>query len=231
MNQFDTIPMTDENIIIKARHVVSGELVARKLVVNKDIKLDDLEYKLRERFNVSYDRRIELYYIDDDNDHIIITFEDELALALESSKLPVFGLTVKPKTVEKVCTYPHIIKGKFGELVEVLIESRWLTITNATREDTIAWGTDIFTDDSDIIKVDLTDTPPQHDLVVTVRYLPGCLKYNGSSRQGITTLSYGPYELSYMIEDIKAIPITNEKSVRHHHHTYDDQRYDTVVYE
>ncbi|KAF0462687.1 Rxt3-domain-containing protein [Gigaspora margarita] len=192
MNQFDTIPMTDENIIIKARHVVSGELVARKLVVNKDIKLDDLEYKLRERFN----------------------------------------------TVEKVCTYPHIIKGKFGELVEVLIESRWLTITNATREDTIAWGTDIFTDDSDIIKaithsekVDLTDTPPQHDLVVTVRYLPGCLKYNGTSRQGITTLSYGPYELSYMIEDIKAIPITNEKSVRHHHHTYDDQRYDTVVYE
>ncbi|CAG8772069.1 10620_t:CDS:2 [Gigaspora rosea] len=221
--------MTDENIIIKARHVVSGELVARKLVVKRDIKLDDLEYKLRERFNVSYDRRIELYYIDDDNDHIIITFEDELALALESSKLPVFGLTVKPKVVEKVCTYPHIIKGKFGELVEVLIESRWLTITNATREDTIAWGTDIFTDDSDLIKVDLTDTPPQHDLVVTVRYLPGCLKYNGSSRQGITTLSYGPYETSYIVEDIKAIPITNEKSARHH--TYDDQRYDTVVYE
>ncbi|CAG8821167.1 6635_t:CDS:2, partial [Racocetra fulgida] len=63
------------------------------------------------------------------------------------------------------CTYPHVVKGKIGEIVEILIESRWLTIINATREDTIAWGTDIFTDDSDVVKVDLTDTPPQHDLV------------------------------------------------------------------
>ncbi|CAG8473956.1 9704_t:CDS:2 [Cetraspora pellucida] len=221
--------MGDENVIIKARHVVSGELVARKLVVSKDIRLDDLEYKLRERFNVSYDRRIELYYIDDDNDQIIITYEDELALALGSSRIPVFGLYVKPKSVDKVCTYPHVVKGKIGETVEILIESRWLTIINATREDTIAWGTDIFTDDSDVVKavthsekVDLTDTPPQHDLIVTIRFLPGCLKYAGSTRQGITTMSYGPYELSYIVDDVKTIPTSSEKS---------QQRYDTMLYD
>ncbi|CAG8665517.1 6478_t:CDS:2 [Dentiscutata erythropus] len=234
MNQIDTIPMTDENVIIKAKYVVYGESIARKLVVSKDIKLEELEYKLRERFNVNYDRGVEIYYIDDDNDHIIITFEDELALALESSKLPVFGLTIKPKNFDKVCTYPRLVKGKIGELIEVLIESRWLTTSNATREDTIAWGTDIFTDDSDILKavthsekVDLTDIPPRHDLIVTIRFLPGCLKYSGSARQGINTLSYGPHESSYIIEEVRIIPISNEKS---EHHRYYDQHYDTASY-
>ncbi|CAG8546375.1 7864_t:CDS:2, partial [Diversispora eburnea] len=210
----------EETIIIKARCNVDEGQVARKIVIDKNIKLEELEYKLRERFDVSYDKRVELYYLDE-QDHIAVTFEDELALAMESSKVPIFELVVKQKAIDGFYTYPKVSKGKPGDVFEVLVESQWLTITNATRDDTKAWGTFIYTDDSDVVKalahtekVELTDIPPEYNVIATVRFLPGCLKYYGSSCQGITTMSFGPYISSFIIEEVRVIaaPSYNEKS-------------------
>ncbi|CAG8633838.1 14340_t:CDS:2, partial [Dentiscutata heterogama] len=116
-------------------------------------------------------------------------------------------------SLDNVLTYPNISKGKDGDVIKVLIESRWLTITNAAGKN--AWGTDIYTSDSDLVKavahsekIKITDKPPQHNIIVTIRFLPGQLSYNGSTRQGIITNNYGSWGLSYPIEDVKTIPLT-----------------------
>ncbi|RIA93863.1 hypothetical protein C1645_818834, partial [Glomus cerebriforme] len=82
--------MKGETVTIKARYTNYGETTARKISISKNIRLEELEYKLRERFDLSYDKKIDLYYIDEDNDRVIISFEDELASAMESSKTPIF---------------------------------------------------------------------------------------------------------------------------------------------
>ncbi|GBC00738.1 hypothetical protein RclHR1_03960012 [Rhizophagus clarus] len=205
-------------MIIKARHTSHGETAARRINVDRQIKLDELEYKMRERFDISYEKGIELFYLDEDNDRVIVSFEDELALALESSKIPIFEIVVKPKVVDSECTYPQVPKGKPGDCVEVLVESQYLTLANAMREDTKAWGTYTYTNDSDIIKVlahsekiDLPDDPPPYNVIVTLRLLPGNLRYIGTTTRGVTTLSYGPYDLSYILENVRTVPI-NEKT-------------------
>ena len=51
-----------------------------------------------------------------------------------------------------MCLYPETAKGQPGEAVEVWVAAQYLTIANATREDTKAWGTFVYTDDSDVLK-------------------------------------------------------------------------------
>ncbi|CAB4405149.1 unnamed protein product [Rhizophagus irregularis] len=207
-----------EFMIIKARHTSHGETKARKIYADKNIKLEELEYKIRERFDISYEKGIEIFYLDEENDRVIVSFEDELMLALRNSKIPVFEIIVKPKTVDNECIYPQVPKGKPGDCVEVLVESQYLTLPNAMRDDTKAWGTYSYTNDSDIVKVlahsekvDLPDDPPPYNVIATLRLLPGNLKYIGTTIHGITTLNYGPYDLSYIIESIRLVPIS-EKS-------------------
>jgi hypothetical protein len=57
---------------------------------------------MRERFDISYEKGIELFYLDEDNDRVIVSFEDELTLVLESSKIPVFEIVVKPRVKIKI---------------------------------------------------------------------------------------------------------------------------------
>ena len=115
-------------------------------------------------------------------------------------------------------TYPQIHKGKPGDCVEVLVESEYLTMGNATRSDTKAWGTYIYTDDSDIVrvlghtgKVALPDTPPDYNVIATLRYTTGNLKYLGSVSNGVTTMDYGPYEISYYLESVRVVPAARGK--------------------
>ncbi|CAG8456767.1 850_t:CDS:2, partial [Scutellospora calospora] len=206
-----------ENMIIKARYKLYGKQISRKINIRKNISLEELEQKLRERFDITYDKRIELYSPDEDNDLIVISFEDELALILASQKFPIFELIVKPKVVDNFYIYPNVIKSKPGETAEIFIKSKWLTTASIMRQDTKVWGTGIYTDDSDIIKVlvhlgklDLTEQPPQYNLIVVLRYLPGCLKYVGSTNEGVTSEDFGPYVTSYMIDSFRFVPSTKE---------------------
>ncbi|CAG8597946.1 13530_t:CDS:2 [Acaulospora colombiana] len=206
--------MKGEVTTIKVRYNSGGTRIARRITISKYIKLEELEYKIRERFDVSLDKRIEIYYLDDEGDHIAITFEEELALALESPNALTLELVVKPKIIDAFYTYPKVSKGSPGDITEVLVEDQWLTIPSATRNDTKAWGTHIYTGDSDLVKalvhtekIELTDLPPRYNVIATLRFLPGCIKYIGSTSQGITTLNYGPYDLSYVIEDVRTVPL------------------------
>ncbi|CAG8640774.1 1668_t:CDS:2 [Dentiscutata heterogama] len=202
-------------MIIKIRYKRDGKQVARKIDIRKNISLEELEQKLRERFDISYDKRVELHFLDEENDRIVISFEDELALILASQKAPIFELTVKTKVVDNFYNYPKVAKSKPGETAEVLIQSKWLTTASIIRRDTKVWGTWIFTDDSDIVKalvhlgkIELTEQPPQYNLIVSLRYLPGCLKYLGSINEGVSSEDFGPHDASYIIESFRTVALT-----------------------
>ncbi|CAG8556679.1 15343_t:CDS:2 [Funneliformis mosseae] len=210
-NVVRTIAMdgTEETMIIKVRYTNLREVFSRNIVINKNIKLKELEAKIRERFDVGYDENVEIYYIDDDKDRIAISFEEELALAMENGKIQTLEIVTKPKTVDDICVYPDVPKGKEGECLEVLIESEYLTIANATNSDTKAWGTYIYTNDSDVVKtlvhsekIKLPATAPPYNVIATLRFLPGCIKYTGSASQGVNSLNFGPYETSYIINGL-----------------------------
>lgn len=64
------------------------------------------------------------------------------------------------------------------------------------------WGTDIYTDDTAIATaaVHAGILPTGHRGVVRVTILPGQSSYEGSTRNGVTSLPYGPWEGSYRIE-------------------------------
>ncbi|CAG8495761.1 2090_t:CDS:2 [Dentiscutata erythropus] len=198
-------------MIIKIRYKRDGKQIARKIDIRKNISLEELEQKLRGRFDISYDKRVELHFLDEENDRIVISFEDELALILASQKAPIFELIV----VDNYYTYPKVAKSKPGEIAEVLIQSKWLTTASIIRRDTKVWGTWIFTDDSDIVKalvhmgkIELTEQPPQYNLIVSLRYLPGCLKYLGSTNEGVSSEDFGPHDASYIIESFRTVALT-----------------------
>ena len=93
------------------------------------------------------------------------------------------------------------------------MKSEYLTLANAMISDTKAWGTYIYTDDSDIVKVlghsgkiALTDSPPRYNVIVALRYTYGNTKYSGSSSNGITTMDYGPHNKSFYIENVRTVP-------------------------
>ncbi|KAF0546650.1 Rxt3-domain-containing protein [Gigaspora margarita] len=202
-------------MIIKVKYKHDGKHIARKIDIRKNISLEELEQKLRERFDINYDKRVELHFLDEENDRIVISFEDELALILASQKAPIFELIVKAKVVDNFFTYPKITKSKPGEIAEVFIESKWLTTASILRRDTRIWGTLLYTDDSDIVKalvhlgkLELTEQPPSYNLIVSLRYLPGCLKYIGSSNEGITSEDFGPHDASYVIESFRIVALT-----------------------
>ncbi|GBC07100.1 hypothetical protein RclHR1_07250002 [Rhizophagus clarus] len=201
-------------MIIKVRHTNHGETTTRRFKIDRHIKLDELKNKMCERFNINYEKGIKLFYFDEDNDHVIVSFEDELTLALESNKVPIFEIVDKPKIVDRECIYPQVPKGDPGDCVKILVESQYLTLANAMRKDTEAWGTYIYSNDSDIVKVlvhsekmGLADDPPPYDVIVTLRLLPGNLKYIGTTNRGVTTLNYGPYDLSFIVENVRIVPV------------------------
>ncbi|CAG8751318.1 14357_t:CDS:2 [Cetraspora pellucida] len=193
-------------MIIKIRHKRDGKQVARKIEISENVSLEELEQKLRERFDIKYDQRVELYYLDEENDRIVVSFEDELALILASQESPLFEMIV----VDNFYTYPKVSKSKPGEVAEIMVPSKWLTTASIIRKDTKLWGTWIFTDDSDIIKalvhlgkLELTENTPEYNLIVTLRYLPGCLKYIGSTNEEVTSEDFEPHDTSYVIESFR----------------------------
>nr|CAG8607438.1 60_t:CDS:2 [Entrophospora candida] len=181
--------MDKDSIAIKVSCNTNNiETVTRKISIHKNIKLEELEYKIRERFNINYDKGIDIFYIDEENDRIYVTHEEELLLVLKN-------------------------------IVDVLIESKYLTTSYVSKSGTKAWGTYIFTDDSDIVKalahsekIELTDTPPSHNVIATIRFLPGCLEYVGSTNQGISTLDFNEYDLSYVIESVRTVRKSSKSS-------------------
>ena len=55
-------------------------------------------------------------------------------------------------------------------------------------------------------KICLAHIPPPFNVIATVRFLPGCVTYVGSTRNDITTQSYESYGTSYVIEHVRLVP-------------------------
>uniref|UniRef100_A0A1D1YW51 RXT3-like protein C1259.07 n=1 Tax=Anthurium amnicola TaxID=1678845 RepID=A0A1D1YW51_9ARAE len=203
----------ESSIIVKVKYDTPTESMARNFYLPSKVRLEDLEYKIRERFEITSDLKVELCYIDEDGDRIMITHDDDMLLALSQERKPTFELLVKSKVSEEMCLYPETAKGQPGEAVEVWIAAQYLTVASATREDTKAWGTFVYTDDSDILKalvhadkICLAHVPPPFNVIATIRFLPGCVSYIGSTRNDITTQSYDNYGTSYVIEHVRLVP-------------------------
>ncbi|CAG8533280.1 164_t:CDS:2 [Diversispora eburnea] len=109
----------------------------------------------------------------------------------------------------RVLTYPtkKKIQGEIGEAVEMHVSSQYLTFSYASMK--TAWGTGIYTTDSDLIKGHSgvytlsKQSPPDHDLSVILRFVPGCDKYFGSINNSLRSAEFQKYKLSFVIESVK----------------------------
>ncbi|CAG8644049.1 1338_t:CDS:2 [Funneliformis caledonium] len=102
-------------------------------------------------------------------------------------------------------------------LLEIWIESKYLTWLNEKVRTNALWGTDVYTDDSDVVAVlihtghytpppslsEWTPDYPDHDLCVTIRVLPKLVQYTSTVRDGYKSRSWGNHHgVSYKIERV-----------------------------
>ncbi|XP_063901834.1 uncharacterized protein LOC135121436 [Zophobas morio] len=88
------------------------------------------------------------------------------------------------------------LSRQVGEKLEVFVSSKYIVSSNPKVVNCLLFGSDIYTDDSDIVailvhlgKVKLSDTPPSYDYLVTLEVLPPLPVYVSTSR-GITSRSW-----------------------------------------
>ncbi|CAG8759768.1 22874_t:CDS:2, partial [Dentiscutata erythropus] len=112
-------------------------------------------------------------------------------LAINLTVLPprvIFTAVLPPSdiSVDYGFTYPNIPNCETGDVIKVFIGLQ-VPIQEGKKHLSEAW--------------------PVYDIVVTLRFLPGQHNYTGSTRQRITTKSYGSWRLSYIVEDVETIPL------------------------
>ncbi|KAF0373016.1 Rxt3-domain-containing protein [Gigaspora margarita] len=100
-------------------------------------------------------------------------------------------------------------------LLEIWISSKHLTWKNNKVRSQFLWGTDVYTDDSDIIAVLIhtghyipppPNSPnyPDHDLCVTIRVLPKLVQYTATVRNHYQSRSWGNHHgVSYKVESVR----------------------------
>jgi len=96
-----------------------------------------------------------------------------------------------------------------NSLVEVLLPARYLTCDGKTVKLRQLWGTDVYTDDSDLVAVlvhtghvKLKAAAPKSPMLVSLRACPAQATYAGSERNGLRSQSWsGPHTgASYKVE-------------------------------
>jgi len=90
------------------------------------------------------------------------------------------------------CIVPPELKGRMNSLVEVLLPPRYLVADHKQVKLRQLWGTDTYTDDSDLVAVlvhtghvKLKATAPKTPLLVSLRVCPTAASYAGSERNGL----------------------------------------------
>jgi len=168
----------------------------------------------RNRFKISPNDKLTLYYRDEENDRVIITYDDELDLSLNPNNLfNTFELvnveqnegTNEVEPINKI-RYPDENLGTdVGDYYEVIFESKYLI--SANKKGTGLWGTKIYTSDSDYLKallhshsIKLTKIPLQHNIIATFKVLSGRTSYVGSNANGVKSCSYGNWSSSFTVE-------------------------------
>lgn len=87
---------------------------------------------------------------------------------------------------------PPELKSRMNSLVEVLLPARYLIADHKQVKVRQLWGTDTYTDDSDLVAVlvhtghvKLKATAPKMPLLVSLRVCPTAASYTGSERNGL----------------------------------------------
>ncbi|CAI9583952.1 unnamed protein product [Staurois parvus] len=77
-----------------------------------------------------------------------------------------------------------------------------------------AWGTDVYTDDSSICRAAIHVGILDNNVgLVTVEKKPGLSSYTGSTRNGVTTTSYGSWSGSFVLHGSSEPPIPKPTEV------------------
>jgi len=89
------------------------------------------------------------------------------------------------------------VHDRINALVEVLLPAKWLTSEGKPVKSKSLWGTDMYTDDSDLVAVlvhtghvKLKPVAPKCPLLVSLRACPAQSRYTGSERNGIRSRSW-----------------------------------------
>ncbi|KAK9718798.1 hypothetical protein K7432_005244 [Basidiobolus ranarum] len=124
-----------------------------------------------------------------------------------------------------------ILEGKENGLLEVRVPGIYLSFGNSKVRKQAIWGTDVYTDDSDVVAALVHSgfyTPPlpplangdlklamknidtlphaDHDLSVTIRVMPKLIKYASTVRYRIKSREWGDHDgVSFKIESVKVL--------------------------
>jgi len=107
------------------------------------------------------------------------------------------------------CIVPPELKGRMNSLVEVLLPPRYLVADHKQVKLRQLWGTDTYTDDSDLVAVlvhtghvKLKASAPKTPLLVSLRVCPASTNNAGSERNGLRSRDWGASHtgVSYKVE-------------------------------
>lgn len=115
-------------------------------------------------------------------------------------------------------------------LIQVRIPFEFLGNDNVAAQANAVWGTQVYTDDSDVVagifsillkEIALIHSGSykleqgKHDLSVTLRILPCLEKYQGSNRNGINSRSWGSFHdgESFKIEKVETLPLGSARKL------------------
>lgn len=108
------------------------------------------------------------------------------------------------------CVVPPELKSRINSLVEVLLPPRHLVADHKQVKLRHLWGTDTYTDDSDLVAVlvhtghvKLKASAPKTPLLVSLRVCPAATSYSGSERNGLRSRDWSGAKhpgVSYKVE-------------------------------
>ena len=104
------------------------------------------------------------------------------------------------KTDQKITTYEDQIIATVEDLISYRGRNNETFRFRAQgKTDGMLWGSDVYTDDSDLATAAVHAGVLQagQEDIVTVRILPGLNSYSGSTRNGVTSGDYGSWDGSY----------------------------------
>ena len=108
------------------------------------------------------------------------------------------GADEEQLTVYSPCVVPPLLDSKLNALVEILLPAKHLTSDAKQVRLRQLWGTDVYTDDSDLVAVlvhtghvKLKAAAPKTPLLVSLRICPAQASYAGSDRNGLRSRDCG----------------------------------------
>ncbi|KAK9455756.1 hypothetical protein V1511DRAFT_313362 [Dipodascopsis uninucleata] len=147
---------------------------------------------------------------------LITVDSSEVFKAIESFPSYHLGYLIYTPSIENRTSFLPRLDDRVNSVIEVRIARRFLSrYANSHVMRRELWGTDIYTDDSDVVAVlyhmgflpPEQDSPDKGDCVATLRILPNLEKYTGSYRHGLKSRTWlAPHDgVSFRVEKFEFV--------------------------